>query len=222
MPLEDKRTFEILALGETMGLFQLNGSGMTSYLKQLKPTTIHDINAMVALYRPGPMEMIPEYIQRKENPSLVRYLDPRMKDILDQSYGVITYQDDVMMIAIKLGGYSWLEADKLRKAMGKKIPAEMEAQKEKLLKGFVANGMTDKKAQELWALIEPFAAYGFNKAHAASYGRVAYQTAYMKANFPVEYLSAILQDIGSPYVRPRFQCALRHLPPCQENVTTLY
>ncbi len=190
--LEDKRTFEILAKGETMGLFQLNGSGMTSYLKQLKPTTIHDINAMVALYRPGPMEMIPEYIERKENPALVRYLDPRMRDILDQSYGVITYQDDVMMIAIKLAGYSWLEADKLRKAMGKKIPAEMEAQKKHLLEGFVEHGMTEKKAQELWALIEPFAAYGFNKAHAASYGRVAYQTAYMKANFPVEYLSAIL------------------------------
>ena len=192
VPLEDARTFEILARGETMGLFQLNGSGMTAYLKQLKPTTIHDINAMVALYRPGPMEMIPQYIERKENPSLVRYLDPRMKDILDQSYGVITYQDDVMMIAIKLAGYSWLEADKLRKAMGKKIPAEMEAQKKHLLDGFVEHGLSEKKAQELWALIEPFAAYGFNKAHAASYGRVAYQTAYMKANFPVEYLCAIL------------------------------
>lgn len=192
IPLDDPRTFDILAKGETMGLFQLNGSGMTAYLKQLKPTTIHDINAMVALYRPGPMEMIPEYIKRKENPSLVRYLDPRMKDILDQSFGVITYQDDVMMIAIKLAGYSWLDADKLRKAMGKKIPEEMAAQKEKLLEGFEKNGLTKEKAQQLWALIEPFAAYGFNKAHAASYGRVAYQTAYMKANFPVEYLCAIL------------------------------
>ncbi len=192
VPIDDKLTFEMLARGETMGLFQLNGSGMTSYLKQLRPTTIHDINAMVALYRPGPMEMIPDYIARKQNNALIRYLDPRMADILDQSYGVITYQDDVMMIAIKLAGYSWLEADKLRKAMGKKIPAEMEAQKEKLLTGFVAHGLTDVKSQELWHLIEPFAAYGFNKAHAASYGRVAYQTAYMKANFPVEYMCAIL------------------------------
>jgi DNA polymerase-3 subunit alpha len=192
IPLDDPKTFEMLARGETEGLFQLNGSGMTAYLKQLKPTTIFDINAMVALYRPGPMEMIPDYIKRKHNPRAVRFLDPRMKDILDQSYGVITYQDDVMMIAIKLGGYSWLEADKLRKAMGKKIPEEMAAQKEKLLEGFLANGMTEKKAQELWALIEPFAAYGFNKAHAASYGLVAYQTAYMKANFPVEYMTAIL------------------------------
>jgi len=115
-----------------------------------------------------------------------------MKDILDQSYGVITYQDDVMMIAIKLGGYSWLEADKLRKAMGKKIPKEMEAQKTKLLEGLVNNGTTKEIAQELWSLIEPFAAYGFNKAHAASYGLVAYQTAYMKANYPVEYMTAIM------------------------------
>ena len=115
-----------------------------------------------------------------------------MKDILDMSYGVITYQDDVMMIAIKLAGYSWLEADKLRKAMGKKIPKEMQEQKEKLLTGFVAKGMVQKKATELWKLIEPFAAYGFNKAHAASYGRVAYQTAYMKANFPAIYMSAVL------------------------------
>ncbi len=192
IPLDDKRTFALLARGQTEGLFQLNGSGMTRYLKELKPSTIHDINAMVALYRPGPMEAIPEYISGKHNPALVRYLDPRMKDILDASYGVITYQDDVMMIAIKLAGYTWLEADKLRKAMGKKIPAEMEAQKEKLLKGFVEKGMTKEKAQQLWLLIEPFAAYGFNKAHAASYGRVSYQTAYMKANFPVEYMTAIM------------------------------
>ena len=192
IPLDDKKTFEMLARGETIGLFQLNGSGMTRFLVDLKPSVIHDINAMVALYRPGPMESIPQYIERKHDNSKVKYLDPRMKDILDQSYGVITYQDDVMMIAIKLAGYSWLEADKLRKAMGKKIPAEMEAQKEKLLKGFEENGLSAKKAKELWLLIEPFAAYGFNKAHAASYGKVAYQTAYMKANYPEIYMSAVL------------------------------
>ncbi len=192
IPLNDSKTFELLTKGETMGLFQLNGSGMTRYLKELKPTTIHDINAMVALYRPGPMESIPEYIKRKHNPRLITYLDNRLKDILDQSFGVITYQDDVMMTAIKLAGYSWLEADKLRKAMGKKIPKVMEAEKSKLLEGFVKNGMTEKKANEFWQLIEPFAAYGFNKAHAASYGLVAYQTAYMKANFPVEYMTAIM------------------------------
>lgn len=192
IPLDDKRTFEMLARGETMGLFQLNGTGMTRFLKDLKPTSIHDINAMVALYRPGPMESIPSYIERKHNPRMVTYLDPRMQKILDLSHGVITYQDDVLMIAIELAGYSWLEADKLRKAMGKKIPAEMEAQREKLIEGAIANGMTSEKAQKLWKLIEPFAAYGFNKAHAASYGKVAYQTAYMKANYPGIYMAAVL------------------------------
>jgi len=192
IPLDDKKTFKLLAKGETGGLFQLNGSGMTRFLKELKPSAIYDINAMVALYRPGPMESIPRYIERKHNPKLIKYLDPRMKDILSQSYGVITYQDDVMMIAIKLGGYSWLEADKLRKAMGKKIPEEMEAQREKLTEGFIENGTSEETAEKLWKLIEPFAAYGFNKAHAASYGRVAYQTAYMKANFPVIYMASVL------------------------------
>lgn len=193
IPLDDKKTYTMLARGETMGLFQLNGSGMTRWLKELKPSTIHDINAMVALYRPGPMESIHEYIRRKHNPRTVSYLDPRMEKILDQSYGVITYQDDVMMIAIEIAGYSWTEADKLRKAMGKKIPAEMAIQKEKLLEGFVAYGkLSTERAHALWLLIEPFAAYGFNKAHAASYGHVAYQTAYMKANFPSEYMTAVL------------------------------
>lgn len=192
IPLNDQKTFDMLARGETVGLFQLNGAGMTKHLIDLKPSSIHDINAMVALYRPGPMESIPEYIERKHNPEKVKYLDPRMKDILDQSFGVITYQDDVMMISIKLAGYSWLEADKLRKAMGKKIPAEMEAQKSKLFDGFEKHGLTKAKAEKLWHLIEPFAAYGFNKAHAASYGRVAYQTAYMKANFPAVYMAAVL------------------------------
>ena len=193
-PVDDKKTFEMLARGETMGLFQLNGSGMTHFLKELKPTTIFDINAMVALYRPGPLEMIPEYIKRKHNPKLISYLDKRLEPILDQSFGVITYQDDVMLTAIHLAGYSWLEADKLRKAMGKKIPAEMQAQKEKLMSGFLEHGLTQRKADELWRLIEPFAAYGFNKAHAASYGRVAYQTAYMKANYPVAYMTAIMTN----------------------------
>ncbi len=193
IPIDDPKTFAILATGQTMGLFQLNGSGMTSFLKQLKPTTIHDINAMVALYRPGPMESIPQYIERKHNPTLVTYLDPRLKSILERSYGVITYQDDVMSVARELAGYTWLEADMLRKAMGKKIPEVMEAEKDKLLNGFRDYGKLSANAgDKLWKLIEPFAAYGFNKAHAASYGRVAYQTAYMKANYAVEYMSAVL------------------------------
>ncbi len=192
IPLNDTKTFAMLARGDTEGLFQLNGAGMTRYLKELKPSKIQDINAMIALYRPGPMETIPQYIERKHNPRLISYLDPRLKDILADSYGVITYQDDVLLTAIHLAGYSWLEADKLRKAMGKKIPVEMEAQRVKLLEGFVKNGLTQAKAEQLWRLIEPFAAYGFNKAHAASYGKVAYQTAYMKVNFPALYMAAVL------------------------------
>lgn len=189
----DSKTFAMLASGQTMGLFQLNGSGMTAFLKQLQPSSIHDINAMVALYRPGPMESIPQYIERKHDASLITYLDPRMATILDRSYGVVTYQDDVLMIARELAGYSWLEADMLRKAMGKKIPEVMEAEKQKLLDGFRDHGkLRPAVGEKIWKLIEPFAAYGFNKAHAASYGLVAYQTAYMKANYPVEYMSAVL------------------------------
>ncbi len=193
IPIDDTKTFEMLARGETEGTFQLNGSGMTRWLKELKPSSIHDINAMVALYRPGPMETIPQYIEHKKNPRLIKYIDARMKDYLDFSYGLLVYQDDVLLTAITLAGYSWLEADTLRKAMGKKIPAEMKAQKEKLLKGFVEYGkLSAANAEKIWTLIEPFAAYGFNKAHAASYGKVAYQTAYMKANYPVEYMAALL------------------------------
>ncbi len=189
----DAPTFEMLAKGYTEGVFQLSGGGMTRYLKDLKPTSIHDINAMVALYRPGPMESIPQYIANKENPALITYLDPRMKGILERSYGIITYQDDVLMTAITLAGYTWLEADNLRKAMGKKIPAEMEAQKEKFINGAQSYGkITRDRAEAIWKLIEPFAAYGFNKAHASSYGKVAYQTAYMKAHYSEDYMAALM------------------------------
>lgn len=193
IPLHDKKTYEMLARGETAATFQLNGSGMTRFLKELKPTTIHDINAMVALYRPGPLDFIPNYIDRKHNPHKIKYLDPRLESILDQSYGVITYQDDVMMIAIDLAGYSWVEADKLRKAMGKKIPELMAEQKDKFFKGCSEYGkLEEKKIQQLWDQIETFAAYGFNKSHAASYGRVAYLTSYLKANYPVLYMTSVL------------------------------
>jgi DNA polymerase-3 subunit alpha len=193
IPLNDKKTFAMLARGETMGLFQLNGSGITHYLKELRATTIHDINAMVALYRPGPMQFIPLYIERKHNEKLVKYMDPALEPILKQTYGVLVYQDDLLLIAINIAGYSWGEADKFRKAVGKKIPKEMAEQKDKFINGCVSHSKWPlKKATQLWDQIEPFAAYGFNKAHSASYGRVAYQTAYMKANYPVEYMSAIM------------------------------
>ena len=192
IPLDDKKTFALLASGQTEGLFQLNGAGMTRFLKELKPTSIHDINAMVALYRPGPMESIPEYIKRKHDRKLVKYLDPRMKKFLGESYGLIVYQDDLLFCAIELAGYNWEEADKFRKAVGKKIPKEMAAQREKFTRGIIENGQNPQFAEKLWKIFEPFQAYGFNKAHAASYGRVAYQTAYMKAHYPVEYMTAIL------------------------------
>jgi DNA polymerase-3 subunit alpha len=192
LPLDDTKTYELLSRGETLGVFQLSGQGMTSYLIELKPSSIHDINAMVALYRPGPMAFIPAYIERKKDPRLVKYLDPRMENILQNSYGVIVYQDDVLQIARELAGYSWLEADKLRKAMGKKIPKEMAAQKEHFTKGCIEHGMKKDAVQKLWEQIETFAAYGFGKAHAASYGNLAYKTAYMKANFPVDYMAALL------------------------------
>jgi len=193
VPLDDKATYAMLSRGETMGLFQLNGQGMTKFLKDLRPTSVHDINAMVALYRPGPIQFIPEYIKRKHNPELISYLDPALENILKQTYGILVYQDDLLIMAHDLAGYSWGEVDIFRKAVGKKIPEEMEKQKEKFLSGCVdVSKWPRKKAEEVWAWIEPFAAYGFNKAHSASYGRVAYQTAYMKANYPAEYMTAVL------------------------------
>lgn len=189
---DDRKAFELLAKGETMGLFQLSGSGMTRYLKELKPTNIFDIMAMISLFRPGPMNSIPEFIERKNVKKKVLYFDARMESYLKESYGVIVYQDDVLLTAINLAGYNWEEADKFRKAMGKKIPAEMARQKEKFIEGAIKNGMGGQKAEDLFKLIEPFAAYGFNKAHAASYAVIAYQTAYMKANYPVEFMTAVM------------------------------
>ncbi len=193
LPLDDKKVYGILARGETMGLFQLSSSGMTKTLMDLKPTNIFDIMAIISLYRPGPIESIPEFIKRKHNQGSISYLHPKMKDILDTSYGIITYQDDVLLIAIHVAGYSWEDADKFRKAMGKKIPKEMHAQKAKFIKGAQdISKLSESQAHELWRLIEPFAAYGFNKSHAASYAIVAYQTAYMKAHFPTEFMAALM------------------------------
>jgi DNA polymerase-3 subunit alpha len=137
------------------------------------------------------MANIPEFIRRKHNPKLITFPDPRLKDILQQSYGVLTYQDDVLLSAIALAGYTWLEADKFRKAMGKKIPADMKKQRELFVKGCIANGLSAQKAEEFFDLIAPFAGYGFNKAHAACYATIAFRTAYLKAHFPVEFMTAL-------------------------------
>ncbi len=190
--LDDGKTYQMLGEGETTGIFQLESAGMRRAIKELKPTSIFDLMAMVALYRPGPMAVIPEFIKRKHDPGLVAFPDPRLKDALAQSYGLICYQDDVLLTAIHVAGYSWGDADKLRKAVGKKIPTEMKKQKEKFIDGCVKNGLSQRKAEEIFTLIEPFAGYGFNKAHAACYAMIAYQTAYLKANYPVEYMTAVL------------------------------
>jgi DNA polymerase-3 subunit alpha len=193
VPLDDQKTYEMLARGETVATFQLNGDGMTRFLKELKPSVVDDINAMVALYRPGPMAFIPDYIERKHDPSKVVYFDPKLEPYLNRTYGILIYQDDVLLIAVNLAGYSWGEADKFRKAIGKKIPEEMAKQKEKFTKGCIEiGGFTPENTKKLWEMIETFAAYGFNKAHAASYGRVAYLTSYLKANFPILYMASVL------------------------------
>ncbi|MFB6182100.1 MAG: DNA polymerase III subunit alpha, partial [Candidatus Magasanikbacteria bacterium] len=193
LPYDDEKTYEMLADGHTEGVFQMSGAGMTRWVKEMEPERIEDLMALVALYRPGPMEFIPEYIDRKEDESKVDYPHPQLKDVLEQSYGLLIYQEDVMLTAIKLAGYDWEEADKFRKAMGKKIPELMEKQEKKFKDGCEDNGIDRDLADELWERIKPFAEYAFNKSHASSYGIVAYQTAYMKANYPVQFMTSILK-----------------------------
>jgi DNA polymerase-3 subunit alpha len=193
IPLDDKKTFDMLAKGNTMGVFQLSGSGMTRYLVEMAPEKIEDIMIMIALYRPGPMENIDEYISRKKGLSPVTYYHPKMEKFLDKSLGVLVYQDDLLYTALEIAGYNWEEVDKFRKAVGKKIPEEMAKQHAIFVDGCIKHsGMTKQEAEGLWELFVPFQGYGFNKAHSASYGMVAYQTAYMKANYPVEYMCALL------------------------------
>ena len=220
IPLDDKLTFEKLGRGETVDLFQLNGSGMTKFLMELKPTIVNDINAMVALYRPGPLAYIPEYIKRKNNPELVSYMHPSLEPILNKTFGVLVYQDDLLMMALNLAGYSWGEVDKFRKAVGKKIPEEMQKQKEQFIAGCVSHAKFERKlAENLWEWIEPFSAYGFNKAHSVSYGRVAYLTAYLKAHFPTEYMCAVLNaeegevDKISVSIKECIRLGIKVLPP---------
>jgi len=220
IPVDDKKTFTLLAKGETEGLFQLNGDGMTRWLMELKPTVIHDINVMVALYRPGPMNNITNYIARKHGKEKITYLHPKMEKFLDKTFGVLVYQDDLLMTAIELAGYSWGEVDKFRKAVGKKIPEEMKKQHINFVDGCIKHsGLTRELAEKIWDLFEPFQGYGFNKAHAASYGRVAYQTAYMKANFPAEYMASVLTHANgeveevSIYVNECKKMGIAILPP---------
>ena len=195
---DDKPTFEMLTRGESVGVFQLESQGMRDLMKKVRPDHINDLIALVALYRPGPMDSIPKYIACKHGREKPDYLHPMLEPILKETFGVMTYQEDVMRIARELAGYTMGEADLLRRAMGKKIPSEMAKQREMFLKGAAARSIPDHIAEQIFEQAAKFAGYGFNKGHAAAYAQVAYQTAYLKANYPVEFLAASMTlDIGN-------------------------
>ncbi|MEX1051929.1 MAG: DNA polymerase III subunit alpha [Patescibacteria group bacterium] len=192
LPLDDQKTFKLLARGETTGVFQLESSGMKRYIKELQPTRFEDIVAMVALYRPGPMQWIQSFINRKNGKEKIEYLHPLAKDSMTETYGIPVYQEQVMRLSKDMCGFTGSEADTLRKAIGKKIPKLMKEMKEKFITGAVKNGVAEKKASEIWDQLEDFAAYCFNKSHAVCYALIAYQTAYLKANFPDCFMAALM------------------------------
>ena len=191
---EDKPTFDLLSSGETTGVFQLESSGMRRYVQKLKPSSIGDIAAMIALYRPGPMEHIDTFIDAKHGKIEPKYPHEALKNILEETYGVIVYQDQVLLIAQAFAGYSLGEADVVRKAMGKKIPEVMGHEKKKFIDGALAMEFPQSLAEEVFQLIEPFAGYAFNKAHSVSYAMIAYWTAYLKANYPEEYMASLMNS----------------------------
>lgn len=192
LPLDDTRTYEMLGRGDTTGVFQLESAGMRRYIRELRPQNVRELAAMVALYRPGPMDHIPTYINRKHGRDPIEYPHPWLEPILKETYGVIVYQDQVLKVVQALAGFSLGKADILRRAMGKKKPEEMKRMRAEFVAGAQAKGIREEEANRLFDLIEPFAGYAFNKAHAVCYAHVAYQTAYLKANYPVEYMAALM------------------------------
>ncbi len=219
LPMDDKKTFDLLSAGETAGVFQLEGAGMRRYIKDLKPTTFSDISAMVALYRPGPMEHIPRFIDSKHGKMPITYPHPALENILKETYGVIVYQDQVLFIVREFAGYSLGQADIFRKAMGKKIAEVMKKEKRNFISGAKKMQYSNEIAEQVFALIEPFAGYAFNKAHSVSYALIAYQTAYLKANYPAEYMTAFLtihagqtEKVGSAVAEAR-RLNITVLPP---------
>ena len=192
IPLDDAKTFALLCAGETTGVFQLEGTIMRRYIKDLQPTCFGDISAMVALYRPGPKDHIPAFIRSKHGLEPISFPHPTLATILEETYGIIVYQDQVLFIVQAFAGYSLGEADIVRKAMGKKIAEVMQKESQRFLSGAQQKGFSAELAQQVWSLIEPFAGYAFNKAHSVSYAMIAYQTAYLKANYPVEFMCALL------------------------------
>jgi DNA polymerase-3 subunit alpha len=192
IPLDDKKTFEMLSRGDTNGVFQLEGAGMRRNVIELKPNSVRELAAIVALYRPGPMAFIPKFVRSKFGQEPITYLHPSLEPILEETYGVICYQEQVLRIAQSIGGFTMGQADVLRKAMSSKNKDIMDKQKEKFLEGAKANGVSERIALKIYEQVEPFAGYAFNKAHAVCYAFVAYRTGYMKANYPAEYYAALL------------------------------
>jgi len=190
--IQNDKTFEMLSEGKTAGVFQLEGSGMTRYITELKPDSLGDIAAMIALFRPGPMDHISTFIEGRHGRIIPEYVHPAIKDILEETYGVIVYQDQVLLIAQSFAGYSLGEADIVRKAMGKKVPEIMAQEREKFISGSISKGHSVELAEEIFDLIEPFAGYAFNKSHSVSYGLISYWTAYLKANYTGEYMACLL------------------------------
>ena len=197
IPLDDAATFELLASGETTGIFQLESAGMRRYIRELRPTSVYDLAAMVALYRPGPMDNIPAYIRRKHGQEAVTYLHPLLEPYLEKTYGIFVYQEDIMSAAVALGGFSGPEADTLGYAIRKKKSAVLRAQKEKFVTQAAERGVAPAVIDAVFTAFEPFERYGFNKAHATCYGLIAYQTAYLKANYTVEYMTSVLTAFRS-------------------------
>ncbi len=199
LPLDDAETFELMGEGDTFGSFQIEGGGMTRYIKDLKPSSINDVAAMIALYRPGPMQHIERLIECKHGRRPIEYPHPDLKHLVEETYGVIVYQDQVMLAAQDFAGYSLGEADILRKAMGKKVPAIMREEERKFVEGSVRQGHSEEEGRDLFSYILPFAGYGFNKAHAVSYAYITYWTTYFKAHYPLEYFVAMLDSFsGAP------------------------
>jgi len=199
IPLDDRKTFELLSSGETTGVFQLEGMGMRRFVKELKPSSFSDVAAMIALYRPGPMQHIPRFIKAKHGLEPIHFPHPVLSQILEETYGVIVYQDQVLLIVQAFAGYSLGQADIFRKAMGKKIPEVMRRERKDFIAGAKRMGFSEELATETFDLIEPFAGYAFNKAHSVSYAMIAYQTAYFKANYPAEFMTAVLtMNMGQP------------------------
>ena len=197
IPLDDARTFELLASGETTGIFQLESAGMRRYIRDLRPTSVLDLAAMVALYRPGPMDNIPAYIRRKHGQEKVTYLHPLLEPYLEKTYGIFVYQEDIMSAAIALGGFTGPEADTLGYAIRKKKSSVLRAQREKFVAQAAERGVPPQVIDQVFAAFQPFERYGFNKAHATCYGLIAYQTAYLKANYTVEYMTSVLTAFRS-------------------------